>query len=145
MFREFALDPKKELLCGVKTLERILVPAGFAFKLERGGLSSGGHSCSGAFVRGDRRLELHFRWSLGLVSYQVGEVKISHSEYLRAQGVKGAYPGFSENPIDAFVHLHSDLEQAGGIFLHGEDKEFEKLATESKGSPKPTGFKALGN
>ncbi len=96
-------------------------------------------------MRGDRRLELHFRWSLGLVSYQVGDVKISHSEYLRVQGIMGAYPGFSEKPIDAFVHLLSDLEHAGGIFLHGEDKEFEKLATESKRSPKPTGFKALGN
>ncbi len=50
------MDPKKELLSGVKIMERILVPAGFAFELETEGQGSGGKSCSGAFVRGDRAM-----------------------------------------------------------------------------------------
>jgi hypothetical protein len=143
MFQETTLDPKAALIAGVKLLDPILSREGFVFVVETERQSSGGRSCSGAFVRGNRRLELHFCWSLGFISYQVGEMMLSHSEYLRAQGVKGKYPGFSDKPIESFEHLRSDLDQAGRVFLSGNKEEFKQLVEKSKKFPEPKGFKAL--
>ena len=114
------MNPKEELINGVKELEPILKPYGFRFILETEGLSSGGHSAGGAFVAGNKRLELHFRYSLGLVSYQIGEIKINHTDFIATQGGKGSYPGFSTKPIDAFRHLADDLRTYGEPFLMNE-------------------------
>jgi hypothetical protein len=121
------MNPKEELIKGVRELEAILQPYGFKFVLEAEGLSSGGRSASGAFVSGNKRLELHFRYSLGLVSYQIANIKIDHSDYIKALGGKGSYPGFSDKPIDAFRHLADDLKKYGELFLQGDKTKFEEL------------------
>ena len=139
------MNPKEELLKGVKELEPILGPYGFRFVFEAEGLSSGGHSARGAFVAGDKRLELHFRYSLGLVSYQIGAIKINHADYITAQGGKGRYPGFSKKPIDAFKNLADDLRTYGALFLDNDTTPFEELAKKLKANPPIKGFKALSS
>jgi len=73
-----------------------LKPYGFQFVFEKTGSSSGGRFAFGRYVRGDRSLELHFRFTLGLVTYQIGDASLDHESYMRALGVYGqnAYPDF---------------------------------------------------
>jgi hypothetical protein len=144
MFEGSIMDPRTELKAGVAVLDPILSSAGFAFQFETEGLSSGGRSCSGAFIRGDRRLELHFQYSLGLVTYNVSNCSLSHEDYLRAQGAKGQYPGFSDEPIDAFKHLREDLKKWGAAFLTAPNERFVQLAQWVLANPKKKGFWALG-
>src|SRR4051812_30526515 len=97
------------------------------------GVGSGGAFAWGAFVREDRRLELHFRWSLGLVTYHAGDQAISHEAYLRAVGVpSGAnqYPGFSDDPLDGFRHLAHDLHAFLSEFVVGEAETLRRVAPE---------------
>lgn len=106
---------------GALLLEPALKPHGFSFLFRQEGQGSGGHFATGEFIRGDRRLELHFRYSLGLVAYHVGEACVSHSGYMDELGVRerAAYPGFSNEPLDGFRHLADDIERFGEDFLRG--------------------------
>lgn len=112
--------PKDTLLDGAKILDPVLLPNGFRFQFQREGRGSGGNFAWGAFVREDRRLELHFRHSLGLVRYHIGEQSASHESYMRELGVRNhcRYPGFSDDPMAAFRDLAHDLGFADD-FLSG--------------------------
>ena len=113
------------------------------------GDSSGGRYASGEYRRGDRRLELHFRWSLGLVTYHVGGLSLDHAEYVRAvragtgTSVQPAYPGFSDDPLAAFRDLGRDLERFGEVFLGGSDEAFAEPHTWAGEHPAPKGLAAL--
>ncbi len=108
------ISPRETLLNGAEILGRLLVPNGFEFQFGGEENGSGGKSVWGEFVRKDRRLELHFRSSLGLILYHVRRWSASHETYMRELGVwpKCRYPGFSENPLDAFHDLAHDLKFA---------------------------------
>ena len=143
------MDPLGELERGACELAVTLGPAGFAFVLLDSGRSSGGTFASGEFRRKDRRLEVHFRWSLGLVSYHVGADSLAHEDYVRAvqsiHGIQGVpeYPGFSDDPQAGFRGLRIDLERFGRVFISGTVDEFGRLREWVDGHPKPTGFAAL--
>lgn len=122
---------------GIRILDETMRPFGFAFKPKWAGFGSGGYALSGLFqrrrfwqLRADRSLELHFRYSLGLVAYRVGKVSLSHEDYMWAVvGRRAAthYPGFSSDPRDGFRHLQADLVEHGSVFLSGSAAEFEIL------------------
>lgn len=81
--------------------------------------------------RGRRRVELHFRNSLGLVRYHLGDTSIAHEDYMWAvTGERNVteYPGFSDDPLDGFRHLRSDLEKYASCFLSGSDASFLEIA-----------------
>jgi hypothetical protein len=102
---------------------------GFVYTQTSVGVGSGGSFASGEFRRGDRRLELHFRYSLGLVTYHMGSASLSHEEYMWSVLRKrwaSHYPGFSGDALESFRHLLLDLEQYGSDFLVGSDSEFAK-------------------
>ena len=105
------IKPKDALVEGAKILKEALSPYGFRFRFCESGRGSGGNFASGAFVRGDRQLELHYRRSLGLVRYHVDKDSTSHEFYMRELGVwdQCQYPGFSDDPNDAFRGLGHDL------------------------------------
>jgi hypothetical protein len=123
---------KQVLLAGVKIVDTVLVPHGFAFVLEKEGESSGGYFASGAYYRGNRKLELHFRWSLGLVTYHIEEAVLDHETYMRLLNVYGQnrYPDFPQNPKDSFKHLALDLQNFCSDFLSGEGEQFKRLAAD---------------
>jgi hypothetical protein len=100
----------------------VLESHGFEYRTGWAGKSSGGNSESGEFVRGDRKVELHFRYSLGLVRYYIGDVSISHEDYMRHTGHRSEakYPGFSSDPLDGFRHLADDLQAFCGDFISGD-------------------------
>lgn len=92
-----------------------------------GGVGSGGAYATAEFTRGNRKLELHFRQSLGIVTYHLGDASLSHEDYMwvvTGERWSTAYPGFSNDPLDGFRHLRADLEQFGGEFLDGQDNAF---------------------
>ena len=122
--------PKDALLDGAKILDTILLPKGFHFELRKEGKGSGGNFAWGEFVREDRRLELHFRYSLGLVRYHVGDQSASHKSYMQELGVLDhcRYPGFSEDPAAAFYDLAHDLGWADD-FLSGSAAVLRTAAT----------------
>ncbi|MFZ0980039.1 MAG: hypothetical protein WAN23_11620 [Candidatus Acidiferrales bacterium] len=105
------LRPKDALVNGVQILEPLLLPNGFHFRFGGDGVGSGGNFAWGEFVREERRLELHFRRSLGLDRYHVGEQSASHESYMRELGVwdQCRYPGFSDDPVNTFDDLAHDL------------------------------------
>ncbi|MFN8579375.1 MAG: hypothetical protein U0163_00150 [Gemmatimonadaceae bacterium] len=115
-------------------LEPSLVPHGFAFVIGASGNSSGGGFACGEFTRGDRRLELHVRYSLGLVTYHVGGVSTSHDIYMEELGVRGqaAYPGFSSDPLDGFRHLGADLLRFAHDFTAGDAQFVRNAATRQR-------------
>lgn len=115
------IDPKKLLIDGARLLEPILGPHGFQFQFSGEGKGSGGTFASGEFVRGVRRLELHFRHGLGLVTYHTGGQSVSHVNYMQELGFGEVhrYPGFSDDPIAAFHDLAHDLTFADD-FLSGD-------------------------
>jgi len=136
-------SPALILARGCRILDPILEPRGFVLVDKRAGVSSGGSFASCKYVRGNRVLELHYRGSLGLVTYHVGELSLDHRTYTWAVGVrdKCAYPDFPKDPLDSFGALARDIENFCSIFLGGADAEFEDLVVKSQAEPK--GFSAL--
>lgn len=143
------MNPAEVLRGGAAELVSILGPEGFTFIETGTGSSSGGHFASGEFRREDRRLELHVRWSLGLVTYHVGDANLRHEDLTRAiaatQQVQepAEYPGFSDQPIDGFRHLRADLVRFGRVFTQGTAEEFLVLVAWARRHPRPTGLAAL--
>jgi hypothetical protein len=142
-------NPLTVLHAGAAELEQVLGPAGFRFVPLTAGHGSGGPFAYGEFRRDDRRLELHYRWGLGLVCYHVGEISLPHEEYVRAVRAvdqlneERAYPGFTGEALAGFRHLGEDLGHFGRRFLQGDDAEFRELASWVERHPRPTGFAAL--
>jgi hypothetical protein len=131
---------------GCKALDEVMNPHGFFLVEGASGKSSGGNFASGEYVRGNRRLEIHFRFSLGLVSYHMGSLSLGHEAYMRALLGKGGgnqYPGFSNDPLDGFRHLGYDLAHFCGDFLCGSGEEFGRCAITAEEQRKIKGFRAL--
>jgi hypothetical protein len=108
---------KSLLLEGSQKLEPYLVPIGFQFRFGSEGRSCGGDFAWAEFVRDDRKLEIHFRWSLGLVRFHVGARSAFHETYMRELGVwhRCLYPGFADDPLKAFDELAHDLNLADDL------------------------------
>lgn len=116
------MNPRTILTSGTTILDAALVPHGFHFEFRGEDVGSGGAFAWGEYVRGDRRLELHFRHSLGLVTYHVGDLAIAHSPYMVALGCDQAarYPGVADDPLAGFRDLAHDLANlAAADFLAG--------------------------
>ena len=85
---------------GTAILNIVLAPHGFAVSSISSGKSSGGPYASCEFTRGNRRFRLSFRHSLGLVQYEVGDMRLSHEDFMwSVLGSRGAghYPDFQES------------------------------------------------
>lgn len=137
------VNPKESLRAGCAILNPIMTRHGFTFVEGLSGKGSGGNFASGQYVRDTRILELHFRYSLGLVTYHLAESTVSHLSYMRellgnAGGNK--YPGYSEEPLDGFRGLAFDLENFANDFLTGSgevlvrasQKETEYIRAQNK-------------
>lgn len=125
------MQPPDVLQAGAALLDVVLGPAGFRFQPGGADLGSGGDFAWGELVRGDRRLELHVRRALGLVTYHLGPLSLAHDAYLRALGVppgSSQYPGFSDDPLDGFRHLAHDLQAFCAEFVDGDAAVLRRAA-----------------
>jgi hypothetical protein len=125
-------DPASVMAAGAAILARELSPAGFTFQLTGRGSSSGGNFAAGRFTRGDQYLEIHFRYSLGLVTYGWGDSQLSHADYLAGLGQAGAYPGYGADPLDGFCHLAQDLAGPLSGFRDGDRGGYERSLLAAK-------------
>jgi hypothetical protein len=128
---------------GLIAIDPVLNSHGFQFKSGPAGNSSGGRYASGAYSNGERRLEIHFRNSLGLITYHFGELSVDHASYMEAVlgGNKGnRYPGFSDSAQVQFDDLAFDLQHFAISFLSGSFKEFAKHVGIAQASKKIQGF-----
>jgi hypothetical protein len=107
---------------GSRIVGLVIEPHGFVWTLGRTHEGHPGHAARGAFVKGDRQLELGFRWSLGPVIYRLGTVSVNHEALIKYAGhySEAEYPGYSTDPLDAFRHLASDLRKFGDDFMFGD-------------------------
>ena len=140
------MDPVAALEAGCRVLDPLMSRAGFRFVPGPAGKGSGGNFASGSYVRRDRQLELHFRWSLGLVTYHYGPRALSHEAFMWSvlDGRPGnKYPGFSDDPIQGFRDLAEDLECHGEEFLTGSDERLGQRFEHAAAHPKPSGFGAI--
>jgi hypothetical protein len=122
-----ASAPQEKLKAGIELIDDLMRFHGFIYSPTAAGIGSGGQFASGEFQRGNRRLELHYRYSLGLVTYHVGDLTLSHEDYMWSmlgRRHKSEYPGFSKEPLDDFRHLRTDLEHYCTDFLSGADADF---------------------
>jgi len=130
-----ATSPLERLREGEKILDPVFVPLGYRFQLGALQKGSGGEFAIGSYQKGDQSVELHFRWALGIVNYRIGCECLAHKDYMRLLGVadQAAYPGFSDDPLDGFRHLRSDLERFAEPFLTGRDRaRFEEFVRKSR-------------
>ncbi len=106
------MGPKEQLNIGVEILNPYLNFWEFKFELMGGGKGSGGDFAWGQFQRDERKIELHFRRSLGGVTYKVRDLSLSHVDYFDILDKKGfnRYPDFSEDVVESFNLLLSDIE-----------------------------------
>jgi hypothetical protein len=128
-------DPEEILREGSELLMPLFAEHGFVFARSGAGDSSGGRFASAEFRRDDRRLEFHFRFSLGMVCYHLGSESISHEEYMCSVLGKpnlSHYPGFSNDPLDAFRQLREDVEKYCIEFLDGTDEAFHLRIEEAR-------------
>lgn len=145
------MNEKVEVLRkGAQSLQAVLAPHGFNFEIRGSGNSSGGTFAWGEFVRENRRLELHFRNSLGLVRYHIADQSASHETYMRELGAWAdcRYPGFSDDAMDAFRDLAHDITIAEDfIFGTGEvlRTASEKQARQSAAGDTEFTDKAVGD
>ncbi len=129
-------DPQSTLIAGAEILGRVLRLHGFIFKLEANGTGSGGEFSSGAFYRDNCHLELHFRYSLGLVCYHIDQCSLEHETYMRLLGVgKNQYPGFTADALQSFHHLADDIEKYCDSFTASDGREFRELALSFQQNP----------
>jgi hypothetical protein len=139
-------QPSEILREGGATLDPILRAQGFSFKEGPAGRSSGGPYASGVYVNGNRTLEIHFRFSLGLVTCRFGDRSLDHESYMRAVlGNAGGnhYPGFCDDPVSGFKNLAYDLENFATAFLQGDSKEFARYAAAAEEWKKTPGLARL--
>jgi 1-acyl-sn-glycerol-3-phosphate acyltransferase len=123
---------EKTLRAGARILDPIMNSHGFCFVFQHSGKGSGGNFASGYFVNGERRLEFHFRYTLGLVTYYIGDNSLDHGQYMRLLGAHAAYPDFPKEPLDSFRSLASDLENYCSDFLAGDGTQFLRFIAEMK-------------
>jgi|SRR5215831_13078417 len=129
--------PREQLLAGVEILAPTLRTHGFVFELEAEGTGSGGPFARGTFKKDNRFLDLHFRYSLGLVRYHINQESLDHETYMHLLGVHGRsrYPGFPKEPLDSFRDLASDIAMYCSDFTIGDGQQFLVLASRSKQNP----------
>lgn len=113
--------PEQTLAAGVELLDDLTRSYGFVYAATATGMGSGGAFAAGQFRRENRMMELHYRYSLGLVTYHVGETALSHEDYMwsvLAERWRSRYPAFPKEPLDDFRDLRADLETNCTEFLN---------------------------
>src|SRR5215475_6069535 len=139
-------NPSEILSRGCTILDTVLTTHGFKLAVITSGKGSGGSYAVATFANGKRKLEIHYRYSLGLVTYHVGALALDHEAFMRALvGSKGGnkYPCFSDDPFEAFRGLTHDIEKFAGAFLSGDEIEFGRCVELARKRATLSGFERL--
>ena len=117
-------------------LDPLLEPLGYRFEMNETGTSSGGNFAVGRYENGERVIELQVRHELGIVRYVLGETAVTHQHLTACLGGEAAYPGFSDDPVDAFRHLLDDLQgPLNGVVSGTDDDRLRECAERVDNDP----------
>lgn len=86
---------------------------------------------SAQFLWGGRAVTLVHRSGLESVVYSIGQMRLEHTAYLEALGVRpdSAYPpAHDADPVAGYAALLSDLESRLRPFIDEPDREFFEIA-----------------
>lgn len=122
---------------GVDILLPVLGAAGFSLETTRAGSGSGGPFAAGRFTKADRHIELCVRYALNSVSYGWRDISLTHQDLCRGVGIRGSYPGYSDDPLDGFRHLLADLTGPLAPFLEGTDFTWYSISARVAARPQP--------
>jgi hypothetical protein len=139
-------SPIDMLRQGCRILDPLMSEHGFCFIDGGSGRGSGGPFASGSYVNADRKLEIHFRYSLGLVTYHFKHASIDHESYmcsLLGEKRGNKYPGFSDDPLAAFHDLAYDMQNFAVAFLEGDFERFANYASAAEQWKKIPGIARL--
>jgi hypothetical protein len=131
------IRPAEWLREGCSVLAPNLESHGFRLGQQKVGNGSGGHFAEVRWTRGEQYLELHVRYSLGLVTYGWDGESFRHADYMSWRQVRGQYPGYGTDPIDGFRHLAADLNGAAAPLLTMTKTEFVEVASAIHALPPP--------
>jgi hypothetical protein len=139
-------SPLEILRQGIEILNPVMRAHGFTYTACGSGPSSGGDFARGSFKKDNRIIEIHFRHSLGLVTYHIGPDSLRHEVFMRAllgQAGGNRYPGFSSDPISGFHGLRYDLEHFVSDFLNGAGNDFRRCVSEAKDAVNLSAFQRM--
>lgn len=123
---------------GSDVIRPVLVNHGFRMTATDGGPGSGGPFAIGTWQRADGlEIQTHVRDALGIVLYKWNGESFTHQEYMRVRGVRGAYPGFSSDPLDGFRHLATGFVGPASGLLDATESDFRVAARAVRDLPKP--------
>ena len=126
------LEPRELLDRGRRILDPALAELGLAFNVLSEGKGSGGRFVAARYGNYARGMEIHVRGGLGLVTYILEGAELSHLDLAACLGIERdalAYPGFGDDPVDAFRHLAADVTGPLSSFFDGSiDEEFKRCA-----------------
>jgi hypothetical protein len=115
--------PEEMLERGVAILAPTLAPHGFTYVSSHSGKGSGGAFASGTFTRGERRLSLHHRWGLGIVTFEIDRLTVPHEHYISFLGVadrsKLLWTPLASG-LDRYQALQFDIETLCDDFTTGD-------------------------
>ena len=99
----------------LELLSPVLVPYGFVLSGRRSRSRQRRTLCPWRLARANRSLEFSVRHALGEVRYRVDAATLLHEDFARAGVGRGQarYPGFSDDPLDGFRDLATDLVRFG--------------------------------
>jgi hypothetical protein len=130
-----------------KVLGPSTTASGFAYAQGTAGWSSGGNMASGARLRKNRKLEMHYRRGLRRVTYPAGGDAPRDEAFMRALlGPEGGNdcPGFSAGPMDALRDLLYGLEDFAGDSLAGTGLIFKQHVLDVHAAGKLNRIERLG-
>src|SRR5258705_2617774 len=118
---------------GGELLSPVLVPYGFVYQAGEVDRGSGGLYAHGGSHERTVRWNSACGHALGEVRYRVDAATLLHEDFARAAVERGQarYPGFSDDPLDGFRALATDLVRFGSVFLAGTTAEFAAVVTKA--------------
>jgi hypothetical protein len=77
-----------------------------------------------------RSLEFSMRHALGEIRYRLDAATLAHEDFARAAvGRRQArYPGSSDDPLDSFRELATDLVRFESVFLADSTRSLQRLS-----------------
>lgn len=124
------MNPLPELTNGLKILGPFLTKYGFTLDNYENGKGSGGQFTTSTYVNGDKKFVIGYRYSIGELYYQCGDLAVGHDFYLKqlGHGDKMKFPDFqSDDRLETFRNVLHDFDLIRSDFFEGDCKELRKI------------------
>ncbi len=87
---------------------------------------------SARFARPPRSVEFTHLYSLGPVTYAIGEFFVEHTCYMKALGVTARYPSFENDSVSGYSAWLHDLQTLRSSFFTGPEQDRQQFANDTR-------------